>query len=45
MTARWKGFRSLLAPHIGRYIQIKRASGRKFLCEVRELRLFDQFVH
>lgn len=45
MRARWKGFRSVLAPHIERYIQTKRAGGRKFACEVRELRLFDRFVY
>lgn len=45
MKARWKGFRSVLAPYIDRYIQTKRASGRKFACEVRELQLFDRFVH
>jgi site-specific recombinase XerD len=45
MRTRWKGFRSVLAPHIDRYIQVKRAAGRKFLCEIGELRLFDRFVH
>jgi len=44
VRARRNGFRSVLAPHIDRYIQIKRAGGRKFLCEVRELQLFDRFV-
>ena len=45
MRARWKGFRSVLAPHVIQYIRVKRAAGRKFRCEVGELRLFDQFVH
>ena len=44
MRARSK-FRSVLAPHIERYVRVKRASGRKFTCEVRELVLFDRFVH
>lgn len=44
MRPRRNEFCSVLAPHIGRYIQVKRAGGRKFLCEVRELRLFDRFV-
>lgn len=38
-------FRSVLAPHIEQYVRVKRASGRKFTCEVRELLLFDRFVH
>lgn len=44
MRARPK-FRSVLAPHIERYVRVKRASGRKFTGEVRELSLFDRFVH
>jgi site-specific recombinase XerD len=45
VRARWKGFRSLLAVHIERYIRTKKAAGRKFRQDAMELRLFDRFVY
>lgn len=44
MTALWHGFHSPVAPHIGQYLQAKRAMGCKFDREDRQLRLLDRFL-
>lgn len=44
MTASWNGFHSVLAPQIEQYLRTKRAMGRKFACEDRQLRLLDRFL-
>jgi len=44
MRARWSGFRSPVAGEIERYLTQKRALGRRFRSEERELRLLDRFL-
>jgi integrase len=41
---RWTGYRSALGPGIQRYLETKRALGRRFGNEERALRLFDRFL-
>lgn len=44
MTRRWTGFRSPLADGITRFLAHKRALGRRFDTEDKQLRLFDRFL-
>jgi site-specific recombinase XerD len=41
---RWRGFKSILARPIERFIAVKRAGGRKFRQEERELQLLDRYL-
>jgi site-specific recombinase XerD len=41
---RWTGYRSALGPGIQRYLETKRALGRRFANEERALRLLDRFL-
>jgi site-specific recombinase XerD len=41
---RWSGYRSVLGPGIQRYLEAKRAFGRRFANEERALRLLDRFL-
>lgn len=44
MKARWDGFHSPLADGIARFLAHKRALGRRFETEDKQLRLFDRFL-
>lgn len=44
MKARWKGFHSCLSSPIRRFLEYKRALGRRYLTEEAALRLLDQFL-
>jgi site-specific recombinase XerD len=44
VKARWTGFRSPLADGIQRFLETKRALGRKYFNEERALRLLDRFL-
>lgn len=44
LYVRWSGYRSVLGPGIQRYLEAKRALGRRFANEERALRLLDRFV-
>ena len=44
MIARWTGFQSPLAEGIMRFLAHKRALGRRFDTEDKQLRLFDRFL-
>lgn len=44
LYVRWSGYRSVLGPGIQRYLQAKRALGRRFANEERALRLLDRFL-
>lgn len=44
MRRRWCGFRSVLRDEIERYLRAKRATGRRFDSEEKELRLLDRFL-
>jgi integrase len=44
MKARWTGFQSVLADAIERFLAAKRALGRRYDTEDKQLRLFDRFL-
>lgn len=44
MRSRWTGFQSVLAKPIERYLAYKRALGRRFDYEEKELRVLDRYL-